>query len=715
MATGRSVRALAVLAALASTMLGSFTSSASAARPTAAPSALPQSQLHFGLASDPAGLSWMTSTGVPWRYRYQYLSAGVNTGNGWETWNSPTGAFATLYMNASNSGGYIPVFTYYEILQSSPSTGPDESSRDFSNLNNAATMLAYYSNFKLLMQLAGSYGKTVVVQVEPDMWGYLQQRAGGGVASSLTASVASSGFAEAGGIPNTVQGFAWTLLKLRDTYAPNASLAIHASLWASGVDIASDTRSAINGTSVADSTAAFLNSAGIGTNPYGSTWDLVFNDVDDHDAGWWEKQGADGASFTHWWDPSNTRFPNFTRYLAWVAEMKARTGRPQVVWQVPVGNQYYLTMNNTCGHYQDNVAAYFINNAASLFASGLIAVLFGAGNACQTSNTDAQHDGVTNAASATTDILGFCNACNTHPSTVADDDGGFLRVFVGQYYAASTPLPFKGLYTLDAWGGVHADSSPAVSTSAYWPGWKIARSAKAYPGAGSVQNGFVLDGWGGLHGYGSSPPAETSGANGHYWPGWDIARDFAFLPDGTGGFVLDGWGGLHAFRVNGSTAPLQAQVTAYWPGWDIARKLVVFSDGSGGYVMDAWGGLHPFGINGPSPVTQVSQSAYWPGWSIARDVVLVPGGSNRSGYVLDGWGGLHAFHPATDSAPGAAPTTAYWPGWDIARSVFFLSGSSTSGYTLDGWGGIHPFGTAPALSGYAYWPGWDIAREIWGD
>jgi spore germination protein YaaH len=282
---------------------------------------------------------------------------------------------------------------------------------------------------------------------------------------------------------------------------------------------------------------------------------------------------------------------------------------------------------------------------------------------------------------------------------------------------ATNGLPFNGLYTLDAYGGIHADNSGPLDGTAYWAGWSIARAAEALPGPAAPQSGFVLDGFGGLHPYGAPGLNETSGSAEHYWPGVDIARDFAFLPDGSGGFVLDGYGGLHPFRVNGNTAPLAAQGAPYWPGRDLAKKVVIFSDGTGGYVLDAYGGVHPFGINGPSPVAGSSMvgSGYWAGWDIARDIVLVPGDGNHAGYVLDGFGGMHPFHPSADGSVMPAPiSTAYWGGQDIARGEWLLPGSATSGYTLDLSGGLHAFGTAPALTFYPYWAGKDLAKEIFG-
>jgi hypothetical protein len=251
------------------------------------------------------------------------------------------------------------------------------------------------------------------------------------------------------------------LRSLRDQYATNVILATHASMWSSGFDLATNTDPGLNPEAEADKTAAFLRSVG--------PWDAVFNDVDDHDAGWWEQNGVTA----HWWDKTNQRFPNFTRYLRWVRELRTRTGLPQLAWQVPVGNQYFLTMNNTCGHYQDSVAEYFIAHPQDLFNAGLVGVMFGAGNACQTTPYDSQRDGITNNNNQpTTDLAGACNACNTHVSQYADDDGGYLRLFVAAYYATApaepanfNPVtPFR-LVDTRTWGSLGPDSSMPVQVS----------------------------------------------------------------------------------------------------------------------------------------------------------------------------------------------------------------------------------------------------------
>jgi hypothetical protein len=405
---------LLTMAGMTQVLLGLALASPAAA---AGPRGLPTARLELGVSSDATQVGWMRSSGVPWKYRYQYLSGGANTSGGWLHWqaaSAPAGQFVADYLSASGGAGYVPFLPYYVLLQSTPSSGADEGARDYSNLNNPGTMNAYFAAFKVLMQRAGAYGKPVVVQVEPDFWGFMQAKAralGVAGADGIPASVASSGAPDVAGYANTVAGFGRALLHLRDAFAPNVTMAVHASEWASGIDISTNVSAGVNAVAEADRTAAFLATTG--------SWDLVTTDVDDHDADWWVATGRTSAQYTHWWDAANVKFPNFHRWESWIGEVRARLGLPAMAWQVPVGNS---TISDACdqasgsGHYRDNVAEYFLAHPAELVQAGLIAVLFGAGNACQ---------------------------------TTPYNDGGFLARLAATYYsgrvaalpAAATPTP----------------------------------------------------------------------------------------------------------------------------------------------------------------------------------------------------------------------------------------------------------------------------------
>src|SRR5258708_9286475 len=119
--------------------------------------ALPSDRLHFGLANSPGtDFNWFVSSGVPWHYRYQYLAGGVNNGGGstdpcgpnggWQTWNSPAGQFVTDYITASVAQKAIPVFTYYEIVQSNPS--PGVSATELPKISTVFAMQAYWAAFQ---------------------------------------------------------------------------------------------------------------------------------------------------------------------------------------------------------------------------------------------------------------------------------------------------------------------------------------------------------------------------------------------------------------------------------------------------------------------------------------------------------------------------------------------------------------------------------------
>jgi hypothetical protein len=401
------------------------------------PPGLP-STFWLGVANSPEDLTWMTGSGVAWNARYQYLAGGVNTGNGWATWWPGNGDFARDYMTNSHTSGYLPVFTYYQLLQSLPHQGASEPDQDFNNLNNAGTMAAYYQDFALLLQRAATYGQPVVIHVEPDFWGYMQIRIRDTTnnAADIPAAVSSSGYPGVAGYPNTVQGFAWALLHLRDTIAPNVVLAIHASHWAAGPDIGLDTNPNLDVTPLAQATGHFLGTAGIFNNPAGlSHWDLIFADPSDRDADWYRLVYGDGGA--HWWDATDTTFPNFARYRTWLAALNASTGLRLMLWQIPIGNTQMRSENNTTGHYQDNRSVYFLGGTAphlpEFINAGVIGLLWGAGLGTCTINTDAQGDGITNPPP----ING-----NNGTATVADDDGGYLRAQAAAYYSrGALPLP----------------------------------------------------------------------------------------------------------------------------------------------------------------------------------------------------------------------------------------------------------------------------------
>jgi len=452
----RFVVLLALLAALPTATSGG---AAGAAVPTGLPT-------HFGIGlaghPDSTGIyGWMPNSGIAFDYAYQYLAGGVNTGNGWQTWNT-SGQFPLWYAQGSASHGYVPVFPYYQLLQSNgPCNSCGEAQRDLANLNSASTMASYYADFTVLMKRLGSgtwdgiagFGTTAIVHVEPDLSGYAEQAAldssacygfctaSGNNPSFVKASVASSGVAAVAGFADTYTGFNQALLHLRDVYAPNVLLAFHVSDWATRYDVGSSTDATLDWTALGNQAGAFAGAAGVTqVGPGTSTYDLVFNDVADRDAGYYKYVYGRSNAF---WDRLNSTLPNFHVWEQYLKAVTTTTGKSAIVWQIPLGNQWFQTENNTDGHYQDNRAEYFFSHLAELKQTGVIALLFGRGNGGSTTNEDDKADGVTNPPSiCKTDGVSSGQVCNNHASTVSDDDGGYVRMASTSYYAA--PLPLDG-------------------------------------------------------------------------------------------------------------------------------------------------------------------------------------------------------------------------------------------------------------------------------
>jgi hypothetical protein len=394
-----------------------FTGVGVAATPDVGSGAVPNvlsSQFQLGIAN--FDLAWPTAAGVTFGYRSQYLSGGVNTGGGWTTWNSPAGEFALIYMNNTPTGT-IPVFDYYQLRGSSPNVNNEDPD---SKLQNPGTMSAYYSEFKLLMQKCATFGKPVIVHVEPDFWGFCQQNHGN-LPETIPVCVANTGFPEAAGLNDNLCGFAQVLVKIRDTYVPkvlgkqNTLIAFHASHWGAGADLI---KNAVDPVTQANAIGGYFTKLG-------AKFDLMFNDPADRDAGYYQyfPSAGSGDGGASWWAiPAD-----FDRYRNYLSRMKVVTGRRNILWQVPLGNTKNAICNNTYNHYQDNRVEYWLDDAphANITAyagAWVIGIIWGAPQAGTTHYDDASGDGLQGAA-------------------VSDDDGGYFRTKAAAYYSSPVTNP----------------------------------------------------------------------------------------------------------------------------------------------------------------------------------------------------------------------------------------------------------------------------------
>ena len=175
--------------------------------------------------------------------------------------------------------------------------------------------------------------------MEPDLWGFVQQAARGDDAATVPAAVASTGVPELAGLPNTAAGFAQAFVKLRDALAPNVLLAYHLSGWGTKHDIVYEDPPDATVRAYAARSAAFERSLH-------ARFDVSFEDFSDRDAGFYEKQQGNKAT---WFKPAD-----FHRHLLYAQTFVRLTGLRMAAWQIPLGNTLMRAMDDTWGHYQDN-------------------------------------------------------------------------------------------------------------------------------------------------------------------------------------------------------------------------------------------------------------------------------------------------------------------------------------------------------------------------
>src|SRR5215218_8787913 len=302
-------------------------------------------RIQLGLASQPGGASSMRKA-APFGYRYQYLAGGANTGAGWSTWN-PRGTFVTRYAAESAKARITPVFTYYMIRQSLPGRdNGDEAKAVIGNLRNGATMKAYWADLRLFFKRAGSSHRGVLLQVEPDMWGYLEQA----------------------GQVKLARSFARHVARLRKHFARNVVLGYHLSEWGTKVDLSIQNPSHSATDRLAGRAVRFYKSLH-------TRFGVVFAEFSDRDSGYNERVYGVPHSRA-WWTAAD-----FARHVRFLRSVHRRTRRPLVLWQIPLGN---TALPDTWGRFRDNRPQWLLGKGsarhrAAYRRAGVRALLFGGG------------------------------------------------------------------------------------------------------------------------------------------------------------------------------------------------------------------------------------------------------------------------------------------------------------------------------------------------
>ncbi|MET0594893.1 MAG: hypothetical protein ABW133_19495 [Polyangiaceae bacterium] len=355
----------------------------------AIPAGLP-ARVEVGLFEG-TGKTWMKDSAVPWDMRYQYFTKGWIDNWGW---GNRDGKWGLDYMRECDAQRFIPVVQYYQM---NDEAGGGEG-QFLAKAQNAATMQSYFGDFKILMQRAKEFGKPVVVLLEADGYGLLQQQSSNN--PNAYAAIKDSGLAELSGLPNTVAGWGLAFLQLRKAVgANNAILGIHISGWASGKDVAYFSVTDPLSPEV-DKVHAFLAPLGVGNNVTGSRYDVLVGDPLDRDSEYYRVT----QSQDRWWDASDSASissKSFNRYAEWLRLWNVKAGMRWILWQIPLGNSNHTNVYNNGASregYKDNRPEYFFGNGTAHIAkfaeSGVIGLLFGAGAGGQSSfQNDTYTDG----------------------------------------------------------------------------------------------------------------------------------------------------------------------------------------------------------------------------------------------------------------------------------------------------------------------------------
>jgi len=282
---------------------------------------------------------------------------GVGAG-AWPTWNSPEGAYITYTAQDIQAYGAVPMFTLYQMATSGEG--------NLSILNDAAFMNSYWAQVRLMYQRIAALGAPVLINLEPDFWGFVAAQAPSRDATRMTALVNSQ--SECSGLPNTAAGLGQCLVQMGRQIAPTALLGFPPAFW--------------SGT--AAEVGAQMRAVGA------QQADFIVAQTTDRDAGCREVASppaeCTGRSGPFYWDENNVASPNFHESQRQISDYRAALGNglPILWWQTPMGVPSD-TPGGTDLHYRDNHVDYMLRNAQEYGDTYAFAIVFSAGGSVQTS------------------------------------------------------------------------------------------------------------------------------------------------------------------------------------------------------------------------------------------------------------------------------------------------------------------------------------------
>ncbi|MGJ7568298.1 hypothetical protein ACSFBM_30905 [Variovorax sp. GB1R11] len=276
----------------------------------------------------------------------------------WPTWNSPEGAYLTYTAQAIQAYGAIPMYTLYQMTANGEG--------NLSGINDATFMNKYWAQVRLMYQLIAKLNGPVLINLEPDFWGFVASQAPNRDATQMPAAVNSQ--PECAGLPNTAGGLGQCLVQMGRQIAPKALVGFPPAFWSgTAAEIGAQMRA-------------------VGADQA----DFIVGQTSDRDAGCREVASppdeCKGRSGPFYWDASNKTSPNFHESQSQMSDYRAALGNglPILWWQTPMGVPSD-TPGGTDQHYRDNHVDYMLSNTQEYGDTHTFAIVFSPGGAHQTS------------------------------------------------------------------------------------------------------------------------------------------------------------------------------------------------------------------------------------------------------------------------------------------------------------------------------------------